>query len=166
MGYFALLIHVLLALYVFCYGQTAVLIRRYLLSNQIRAGYTWVIAGLLVGLGTTLPPMFAYFAFNDQMRYSSEIGWWYIPNPFISYLDLLMEGPRRGYRYQEFDLMCLWFLLTWSALVTLLSVPWFAEQIRAFHPPRPKPDTGNEELAALILLEPDPEPEPKMGVQG
>ena len=165
-AWFALLIHGLMALYVYCYGQTAVLVRRYLLSNQIRPGYTWVIAGLLVGIGTTIPPMFAYFALSDQVRYSNDSGWWLIPNPFISYMDLLWDGPRRGFTFKDFDLMCLWFLLTWATLVTLLSVPWFGQQIRGFYPPRPKPDNDNEELAALILLEADPEPEPKMGVQG
>ena len=156
-----LLVHGLLALYVFCYGQSAVLIRHYLLSNHIRAGFTWVIAALLIGLGTTLPPMVAYFAYNDQMRYNNDIGWWYVPNPFINYLEMFTNGPRSGYRHSDFETICVWFLATWASLVTLLSLPWVAEQIRAFHPPRSKPDTSNEELAAAILLDREPE----MGVR-
>ena len=161
MAWLALLVHGLLALYVYCYGQSAVLIRHYLLGNHIRPGFTWVIAALLIGLGTTLPPMVAYFAYNDQMRYNNDIGWWYVPNPFIGYLELFTDGRRSGYRYADFDTICVWFLATWASLVTLLSMPWVAEQIRAFHPPRSKPETGNEELAAAILLD----REPDMGVR-
>jgi hypothetical protein len=161
MAWLSLLVHGLLALYVYCYGQSAVLIRHYLLGNHIRPGFTWVIAALLIGLGTTLPPMVAYFAYNDQMRYNNDIGWWYVPNPFIGYLEMFTDGRRSGYRYADFDTICVWFLATWASLVTLLSLPWVAGQVRAFHPPRSKPETGNEELAAAILLDREPE----MGVR-
>ena len=39
----------------YCYGLTAVLVRVYLLANQVRSGFTWLVAMLLVGLGSSMP---------------------------------------------------------------------------------------------------------------
>lgn len=136
-----------IALYVYCYGMSAVLVRQYLLANQIKASFTWLIAGLLVGLGSSIPLVIAYIAFYDQLRYATEPGWWALTNPFLSIAEVLWEVGRL--RNEEFRILLFWFLGTWSVLVTMLAFPWFMGQVRRFRPPAKR----ENEPAQVIVLE-------------
>ncbi len=128
--------HTLIALYVFCYGMSAVLVRCYLLANQLKHGFTWLVALLLGGIGSSVPAVIAFIFFQDQMRYHhGDPGWWSLPNPFVAVWDTVFANGPGGARNDEYEQMCLWFTGTWAVLVTVLCVPWFFGQLRRFQPP-------------------------------
>ncbi|MFO0878545.1 MAG: hypothetical protein U0840_14490 [Gemmataceae bacterium] len=126
---------VLVALYAYCYGMSAVLVRTYLLANQIRSVFNWLIAALLVGLGSSIPSVIAYILFYDQIRYQNEPGWWALPNPFLAVYEV-SNSPRT--QQLEFEVLCYFFLAIWGVLVTLLSLPWFVGQLKRFRPLVPR----------------------------
>src|SRR5262249_6481699 len=88
------------ALYFFCYGLTGVLVRRYVLSNQIKSSFTWLVALLLLGVGSAVPSTVAYIALYDEMRFRSDPGWWGLSNPFSSVAEVYEHG-RTGSDYQS-----------------------------------------------------------------
>jgi hypothetical protein len=129
------------ALFCFCYGLTAVLVRRHVLSNQLRPAFTWLIALLMVGIGSALPSTIAYIVLYDEMRYrTSEPGWWSLTNPFISVYEVAVAR-EQGYDYQT---MLFWFLACWAALAALGCLPWLTGQMSRFHPPVPRVEEPTE----------------------
>jgi hypothetical protein len=123
-----------ICLYTYCYGLSAVLVRTYVLAGQLKSSFTWLVAMLLVGLGSSVPSVIAYIFFQDQMRHNDS-SWWELPNPFMAVYEILPGVMTSGINH-EFHTLCLWFLGTWGVLVSVLSLPWFIAQIRRFHPPR------------------------------
>lgn len=125
-----------LGLYVFCYSMTAVLLRVYVLRDRLRVLYNWVLAFLLLAVGSTLPWITVLFFDFDRFGRSAEIQWWMLPNPFDA---LYKIGPGHDYYAPGgFTLACFVFLGVWSLSLTVLSVSWFGQQIARFHPPAPR----------------------------
>jgi hypothetical protein len=142
---------VVLSLYTWCYGLSAVLVRTHVLAGQLKASFTWLVALLLLGLGSSIPYIIAMIFFSDQLRYQSD-GWWMLPNPFVAVYEFSAgSGPRWGDN-SEFQSMCYWFLGTWGLLVAVLAVPSFIAQVRRFRP-REKRDI---EFAPVMLVETAP----------
>ncbi len=83
-------------LYTYCYGLTAVLVRTHILAGQMKSSLTWLVGLLLVGLGSSIPAVIAYFFFSDQFRYSNDGGWWMLPNPIMAVYELMQD--MRGVR--------------------------------------------------------------------
>jgi hypothetical protein len=122
----------LLAMYVYCYGMSAVLVRHYVLANQLKINFTWLVGLLLVGLGSSIPYTIAFIFFSDEMRtFRGELNWWSLPNPFAAGWDAFNIGNllRDGQ-----EVLYYWFAGTWTMLVTVLAMPWFVAQVRAFKP--------------------------------
>jgi hypothetical protein len=138
-----------ICLYTLCYGLTAVLVRTHVLAGQLKAGFTWLVALLLVGLGSSIPAVIAMIFFSDEMRHSTD-GWWQLPNPFMAIYEFApgyISGPN-----SDFQTLCFWFLGTWAVLVAVLSMPWFFSQIRLFRPR----DRRDIELAPVMVVEATP----------
>jgi hypothetical protein len=140
----------IICLYTYCYGMSAVLIRTHVLAGQLKTSLTWLIAMLLVGLGSSIPSVIAWIFFQDQVRHSEGgNGWWMLPNPFIAAYEFFPSG-RYGAGYDnEFKTICHWFLGTWAVLATVLALPWYIAQVRRFHPPRKR----EPEFVPLMLVE-------------
>jgi hypothetical protein len=123
-----------LALYVFCYGMSAVLVRAYLLKDQIRPLFTWVVALLMLGLGTAVPWLLAFLMYSNNAFNYRGLSWWLLPNPFVGVYEVGV-----GYRGigGDFPVLCFVFLLCWAGGLVCLSIPWVGRQIDRFHPPAP-----------------------------
>jgi hypothetical protein len=129
-------IALVLLLYLYNYGMTAVLLRVYLLGGHLRTGFTWLIHMLLIGVGSSLPAMVAFVFFNDQVGAGTEAMWWKLPSPFLSAYNSIRDGPQMTVN-EDFLTVCLWFLGVWWVLVTVLSVPWLVRQVLSFRPRTP-----------------------------
>jgi hypothetical protein len=123
-----------LGLYTLCYGLTGVLCRTVLMARQVKPLFTWVVALLLMGLGSTLPYMIAYLIHFDTPSFQpEEHAWWLLPNPFVSVYDDVMS---RATTWREaFNVSTVWFTGGWATLVTALCMPWFIRQVVRFRPP-------------------------------
>lgn len=138
-----LVMQVFFSLYLFCYGLSAVAVRHHLLAGQLSTSYTWLVALVLLGLGCSIPYTIAYVAFYDQMRLVGDTGWWMLPNPFFAIAQVAGQ-PWRG---DDFTGMLAGFLLAWAVLVTLLCLPWYLRQVRAFRPARRR-----EEVRPVVVV--------------
>src|SRR5262249_1323733 len=116
-----------LCVYWYCYALTAVLIRR-LFPRQIKTEFTWGIVLLLLGVGMTVPPLFAFLLMDSGTRFANEY-YWLLPNPFAA----AMMVTESSFRNQA-DLT-LGFVSCWAALVTVFNLPWFVRQLVEFRPP-------------------------------
>jgi hypothetical protein len=150
-----------LCLYTWCYGLSAVLVRTYVLAGQLKPAFTWLVALLLVGLGSSVPSVFAYIFFSDQMRYQTDSGWWMLPNPFMAIYEIT-PGWMGGTVNSDFHTLCLWFLGTWGVLVTVLAMPWYIAQVRRFRPPRDPAYATVQVVGAEPILQPA-QPAPSVG---
>ena len=140
--------------YLYCYGLSAVLVRVYLLSGQIRAGFTWVVVMLLVGLGSAVPAPIALMFFPDQIRAGTDAYWWKLPSPFLAVNEAI---PFAGSRIDtDFVETCFWFMSTWALLVTLGCLPWFLGQVRRFHRPEREEPLVVEAVEVPEVLAPGP----------
>jgi hypothetical protein len=121
-------------LYTLCYALTGVLLRSVLMARQVKPLFTWVVALLLMGLGSTLPYMIAYLIHFDTPSFQpEEHAWWLLPNPFASVYDDIM-GRATTWR-DAFNVSTVWFTGGWATLVTALCMPWFIRQVVRFRPP-------------------------------
>jgi hypothetical protein len=109
-----------MGLYIYCYCLTAGLLRRWLPTTG-----TGVIAAVLIGIGSIVPPLSGFFAHSSN----SLTGWWLLGNPFAAL----------GYpEDRRFCSATLEFAAVWAVIITLACIPWLARQISAFKPlPRP-----------------------------
>jgi hypothetical protein len=121
-----------LALYVFCYGMSAVLLRFYLFADKVRALYNWVLTLVLLGLGSTLPWIVAFIIYSNRMSRQGGLDWWLLPNPFWAASEL----DRRSSR-EEMTVVCFLFLGVWALILAALSVRWVGVQMARFQPARP-----------------------------
>ncbi|HEY7330595.1 MAG TPA: hypothetical protein VH592_23345 [Gemmataceae bacterium] len=122
---------VLVALYAFDYCMLAVWLRN-LLHGRIKAEFTWVLALLLVGLGTSLPWPLLFLFQGEELRHGQVDPWWQISNPLSTMYACVFEpsGKAEGFR----DL-CLVFLGGMGLLLFLMCLRWMALQVRRFQPP-------------------------------
>jgi hypothetical protein len=121
-------------LYLYCYGLSGVLARVYLLSGQVRSGYTWVIVLLLIGLGSSVPAMIAYVLFPEQIRTGTDGVWWKLPSPFVVVIECWPSGGSRV--NDDLATATFWFLTGWAALASVVCLPWLIGQMIRFRPPR------------------------------
>lgn len=116
--------------YAYCYGLTAVLLRRLLRNTTVRPTYAWLTALILFGLGC-IGPYLARFVFYPRRYgygYPDEIIALYLPNPVVMIEDTTsFSNPHTE--------LTITFLVVWGTVVTLLNVPWFAKQVHDFRPP-------------------------------
>jgi hypothetical protein len=137
----------LVFLYAYCYGMSALLLQRTLLAHHLKPIATWLVALLLLGLGSVVPYLAAYFVAPESMRYGQQDSTWLLTNPFASIEDAMREG-RRQSTYSPYglttspslsdilDVSILPFLGVWAGVVTLLALPWFVRQVSRFRPLR------------------------------
>jgi hypothetical protein len=126
----------LVALYTFCYSLTAVWVRNLILRAYMPTYVNWVIALILLGVGSTVPFLILYGFFHDDYRFGArDLTWWLVANPFASIMDLNLD--RRSMR-MGFDAPGLQFTTVWAGLLTVLNLPWFLRQVSGFRPPAPK----------------------------
>jgi hypothetical protein len=123
-------------LYTACYSLTAVALRHYLLPGRVRPLVTWVIALLLVGLGSALPALAAYFLYFREWAAHAQETWWLLSNPFASVIELTEVGRHAGVVHPDYPRQCLLFTGTWAAAAALLCLPWFVRQALRFRPPQ------------------------------
>lgn len=121
--------------YTYCYGMSAVLVRRALRGTAMRPGFTWLAALILFGLGSVIPFIIRYAVYETESRYGfpSELIWLYLPSPVVMVDDAMQ---RWG---ESHTTMTVTFLIGWGAVVTLLNARWLAGQVRDFRPPRAAP---------------------------
>jgi hypothetical protein len=118
----------MLSLYAYSYCLTAVFIRR-LRFFRIKPQYTWLVALALMVMGSLLPLLLAFLWFFRNWNYETYY-YWLLTNPVTAVLDTRHEWPY----------LC--FVGCWAGLVTLLNLPWFARQVRAFRPYGSGPSAG------------------------
>jgi hypothetical protein len=124
---------VLAGLYVYCYCISAVLFRNTLLADQLRPTFNWVVVLLMLGLGTAIPSLVAAIFFYDQFSgRNNELSWWILTNPFLS----LYETGSGSWRNNDFETLLFIFLGTWAMGASLLLMPWYTRQFKAFRPLR------------------------------
>jgi hypothetical protein len=154
-----------LALFVLCYGLTAVLIRVYLFGSRVRSTYTWLVALLLVGVGSSFPLVLAYLFVPDHLRYSADEQWWLLTNPFASLFEIHTSSRRAG--LTDYETMCFLFTISWAGLAAALSMPWIIGQMTHFHRPRARPRVAESVEEALptepVVVEPVREAAPEAG---
>jgi hypothetical protein len=127
------LVMVLVSLYIFNYGMTAVFLRNLLPRDRIKPAFTWVLALLLWGMGLSLPYLFLFLFNNEALRSGNLDPWSQITNPFATIFIFVRDWPDRS--GDGFPLGCMWFMSSWAVLATLLCLPWMVRQLARFHPP-------------------------------
>ncbi len=133
------LIAALVPAYTYCYCLTAALVRRLLAKSLFRPGYTWIIAGLLFGLGCTVPYIvrFAFLESYSRYGYSDELTPLYVTNPVVMIDDAI--------RHSDTSIIfTLFFLVVWGGVVTAANAPWFIKQVTKFQPPEPREEKADE----------------------
>jgi hypothetical protein len=120
--------------YAYCYAMTAVPIRRLVHGTALKAGHTWLIALLLLGIGAILPYIVGYSVFESRTRYRTpdELAWLYLPNPFVT-LDRSMWPTD----YNQGMLIA--FVAIWAGVVTVANAGWLLRQASHFRPPKVQP---------------------------
>lgn len=134
-------------LYVVCYGLSAVVVRNVLLSRMLKPSMNWLVALLLVALGSSVPYVIVYVFFVDELRASTELAWWALPNPFTSFYEVGADA----FYGQGGDYLVLLtaFLTVWVVAATLACLPWYLRQLRRFRPVSKR----ERELAAVTVVE-------------
>ncbi len=122
-----------LALYTFCYGMSAVVLRSWLLSDRIRSVYNWVLAALLLGLGSSVPWVIFFLIHFNQLGRIHGFQWWELPNPFAA-LYHISSWPRES----ETAVICFLFLVFWAVVLLLPILRWMVAQMGRFRPPVPR----------------------------
>ncbi len=116
----------ILFLFVYCYGLTAVALRRLLLPRE-HAVYTWVVAVVLMGLGFAVPLLLAFMVHGGRWRFSSDYGWTLL-NPIAG---MFAAGDAGRPHVRDA------FFLTvgiWAFAATAWNVPWVLRQMMRFRP--------------------------------
>lgn len=126
------LVLALIALYTFDYCMLAVWLRKTLLQGRIKAGYTWVLALTLSGLGLSLPWPLLFLLQNEELRMGQVNPWWQISNPLSTIFTCVVEpyGVAAGFREE-----CLLFLSGLGMTLMLGCLPWMVRQMKRFRPP-------------------------------
>jgi hypothetical protein len=111
-----------MGLYIYCYAMTALLLRRTLFVDGCKPPLTWVLAVILMVLGTALPFITAFLFYLNRPGELADNFLWRLGTPFA----VIADVDRRPFYYL--------FAIPWAALVTGLSLPWFIKQVRDFKP--------------------------------
>ncbi len=147
-------IYLIILGYLYCYGLSAVLVRVYLLSGQVRVGLTWIIMLLLVGLGSSIPALVAWGFFEEQFNAQSGALWWKLPSPILVVFECT---PSWDGRFDaELVWSTYWFLGAWSLVVSLACLPWFIGQVLRFRPPHKAAQPAVERVEVSVPAAPAP----------
>ena len=129
-----------LFLYFYCYGMTALFIRRMLLTT-LPAYFTWVILILLFVLFCIVPMLMglAFFGFDI---FSNDYFVWFLPHPWCAAYELGQMNYGSGYDYDYFEdyylsgraAVYIAFVVFWAAMVTLVNFGWLVKQLGGFRP--------------------------------
>jgi hypothetical protein len=106
-------------LYVYAYALTAAFVRRRFMPVRFPESACWVLALLLMSLGSIGPVLIAAVSNQFDMDSASLARWYYLGNLFA-----LGEQRSRG--------MHLLYAGTWSAVATIINCRWIARQVLAF----------------------------------
>lgn len=110
----------LLAIYLFCYGMTAIPVRR-LLGMRVQHQHTWIVALLLLAFGCAVPFLIAFFVMFGRWNYNQDY-YWLLGNPFVAAAD-----------HPHGDSFLL-FSLVWAGAALAVNLLWMLRQCRAFRP--------------------------------
>jgi hypothetical protein len=117
--------------YTYCYGMSAVLVRRLGRGTAMRPGFTWLVALILFGLGCTLPFIIRYSVESrSSYGYPGELMWLYLPSPVVMIENLIDRG---GGSHDELTIA---FVAVWAVAVTILNAGWLVRQVANFRPPK------------------------------
>lgn len=120
-----------LALYVFAYCMVSLFLTRASPRFAARPALTFLVALVLLILGSLVPFLLGYFISRDDYFVDrlSNNPWWWIANPVAAAIEVGNRG-----RFQQIYFTC---AASAAGLVTLLALPWFYRQWRRFRPPEP-----------------------------
>jgi ABC-type transport system involved in multi-copper enzyme maturation permease subunit len=149
----------LIGLYTYCFGMSAVLLRRVLFGEKLKGPFTWVIAVILVALAGALPYAGMLLFADHPNEFEYQHPWVILSNPFISVFQA--ANPSGSANWRDFDQTCLAFTLCWAGVTTLLALPWYLGQVRRFRPLRA---TGLK-TAQLVEATPNGTPAGDSGVE-
>jgi hypothetical protein len=109
-----------MCLYFFCYAMTGALLRRHMFS-RVGTELTWLIAAVLLAVGSLAPFLIGYIVFFNDQWWSEDLGAWWVGNPFA--------WSNKGHRVLYASVGGVW-----AILVAAMSLPWFIERVRSFRP--------------------------------
>jgi len=109
-----------MCLYFFCYAMTGALLRRHLFS-RVGTELTWLIAAILLVVGSLAPFLIGYIMFFNDQWWSEDLGAWWVGNPFA--------WANKGHRVLYASVGGVW-----AVLVAAISLSWFIERVRSFRP--------------------------------
>jgi hypothetical protein len=109
-----------MCLYFFCYAMTGALLRRHLFS-RVGTELTWLVAAILLAVGSLAPFLIGYIVFFSDQWWSEDLGAWWVGNPFA--------WSNKGHRALYASVGGVW-----AILVAAMSLPWFIERLRSFRP--------------------------------
>jgi hypothetical protein len=137
----------LVALYAYDYGLLAVLLRRTLFRQHLKASLTWLIAVILVALGCALPYIFLLTVPQTSWQFEQRNPWIMLTNPVTS---VIMAANSYMRSVSDFDDVCMAFVAIVAMLLTLANLPWIVRQMRDFRPP------ARKAVPAAVPVEPLP----------
>jgi hypothetical protein len=111
-----------MCLYFFCYAMTGALLRRRLFS-RVGTELTWLIAAILLAVGSLAPFLIGYIVFFSDQWWSEDSGAWWVGNPFA--------WSNKGHRALYASVGGVW-----AILVAAMSLPWFIDRCEGFKAPR------------------------------
>lgn len=116
--------------YAYCFGLTAVLVRRAAGNTGFRPFHTWLVALILFGLGCIVPYLarLVFYPRRYGYGYPDDIIWMYLPNPVV----MIEDATSVTNAHTELTVL---FLAVWGVAVTLLNLRWLAKQVHDFRPP-------------------------------
>jgi len=113
-------------LYILAYVMTALFVRRQFLASKVTVSLTWVIALLLLAVGSAMPLSIRYTFIADAWNPSHDL--WFLGNPFRVRSDVNL-------------IYHITFAAIWAVVASILNGPWFIRQCKAFRP-NPSPSLG------------------------
>ncbi len=119
-----------MCLYFFCYALTGALLRRHLFK-RVGTEVTWLIAAILLVVGSFAPFLIGYLVFFNDQWWKEEFNAWWVGNPFAfsnSSHRVLYSGVAG----------------VWASLVLALNLHWFIERARGFHPSKAIVETTDD----------------------
>jgi hypothetical protein len=131
--------------YAYCYALTAIFLRNTIF--RIQPVYTWVLWITLVALGSAIPFLLTFLFLQRGFHFAIHYTW-------------LLTAPPAGmavvgdWRLATEHGTVFLFILMWAGLVTLLNIPWFFKQIRAFCPFVPSKTQAREMLPDILAPTP------------
>jgi hypothetical protein len=138
-----------IALYIYSFSLLGVLIRRLLLRNRLRTGFTWLLSLIAFAVGCAVPYLFILTIPQNSVQFERDHKWLTLTNPIAA---AFAAGDPTGYATQAgFDDVVLGFVTVCAAGLTLCCLPWALRQIENFRPPKHK---------AAVPAAPQPEPVP------